>query len=123
MVFRRQFIVGCAIVAVGCANSNGLQTNQTSDGPSVQAGIHPPRSIGLVYAEEACGACHAVAAGEGRSQNAKAPSFQAIANTPGMTPMALNVWLHTPIHRDMPYVRLEPDQLDALIEYVYSLRR
>jgi hypothetical protein len=40
-----------------------------------------------------------------------------------MTPMALNVWLHTPIHRDMPYVRVAADQLDPLVEYVYSLRR
>ena len=51
------------------------------------------------------------------------PAFQVIANTPGMTPMALNVWLHTPIHRDMPYVRVAADQLDPLVEYVYSLRR
>jgi hypothetical protein len=110
------------MVAVGCANRNELQADQAIAGPSIRTATHPPRPLGLVYAEAACGACHAVAAGDNLSPNAKAPPFEAIANTPGMTPMALNVWLHTPIHRDMPYVVVEPDRLDALVEYVYSLR-
>lgn len=122
-MFSRLFMVGCAMIAVGCANRNALQVQEPGDGPSVQAATHQPRPLGLVYAEAACGACHAVAAGKNRSPNAKAPPFEAIANTPGMTPMALNVWLHTPIHRDMPYVLVEPDRVDALVEYVVSLRK
>jgi hypothetical protein len=119
----RLFTIGCAALAVGCAGASELPTIQASDGPSIQAATQTSRPIGLVYAEEACGACHAVVAGEARSPNPKAPSFQEIANSPGMTPMALNVWLHSPIHRDMPYVRVATDQLDPLVEYVYSLRR
>lgn len=122
-MFHRLFVVGWAIVAVGCANDSEPHSIRVNDGPSVQAPAQTERPIGLVYAAEACGGCHAVAAGETHSPNVKAPAFQVIADTPGMTPMALNVWLHTPIHRDMPYVRVAADQLDPLVEYVYSLRR
>ena len=82
-----------------------------------------PRPIGLVYAEAACGACHAVAADQARSPDVKAPAFQVIADTPGMTPMALNVWLHSPLHHNMPYVRIPADHSDLIVDYVYSLRR
>jgi len=122
-LFHQLFVVGCALAAVGCANGSGPHGIWAIDGPSVQAPAQTPPPIGLVYAAEACGGCHAVAAGQTRSPNAKATAFQVIADTPGMTPMALNVWLHTPIHRDMPYVRVAADQLDPLVEYVYSLRR
>ena len=123
MLLRRVFMIACAGVAVGCANGGEPHAVEASDGASVTATIQAPRPIGLIYAEAACGECHAVAAGQTRSPNAKAPAFQVIADTPGMTPMALNVWLHSPIHRDMPYVRVAADQLDPLVEYVYSLRR
>ncbi len=123
MLLPRVFMIACAGVAVGCANGSEPHTVEAGDGFSVPATIQTPRPIGLIYAEAACGECHAVAAGQTRSPNARAPAFQVIADTPGMTPMALNVWLHSPIHRDMPYVRVAADQLDPLVEYVYSLRR
>jgi hypothetical protein len=123
VLLRRVFMSVCAGAAVGCANGSEPRTIEASDLASVPATIQAPRPIGLIYAEAACGACHAVAAGQTRSPNTKAPAFQVIADTPGMTPMALNVWLHSPIHRDMPYVLVAADQLDPLVEYVYSLRR
>lgn len=122
-MLRQVFMIACAGVGVGCANGSEPHSIRASDGPSVPATMQTPRPIGLIYAETACGACHAVAADQSRSPNAKAPAFQVIADTPGMTPMALNVWLNSPIHRDMPYVLVAADQLDPLVEYVYSLRR
>ena len=123
MLLRRVFMSVCAGAVVGCANGSEPRTIEARDLASVPATIQAPRPIGLIYAEAACSACHAVADGQTRSPNTKAAAFQVIADTPGMTPMALNVWLHSPIHRDMPYVLVAADQLDPLVEYVYSLRR
>src|SRR5262249_30743208 len=54
---------------------------------------------GLTFAEKVCAECHGVKAGQ--TVPAAAPTFKAIANTPGMTAMALAIFFRTP-HRDMP---------------------
>jgi mono/diheme cytochrome c family protein len=76
---------------------------------------------GMVYAEERCAACHAVAPGEMISPNPGARSFQAVANTPGMTALALRVWLQSP-HRTMPDVIVPPERMDDLAAYLDALR-
>ena len=48
---------------------------------------------GHQLALEVCSACHAVLAGQAQSPLEEAPSFEAVAATPGMTAAALNVWL------------------------------
>lgn len=77
---------------------------------------------GQFYADRACGDCHAVAAGQKQSPNPAAPTFESVANTPGMTPMALNVWLHTS-HPTMPNLIIAPDHIADLAEYIGSLKK
>ena len=122
-MLRWLVVVGCASIATACSTGPAPQAAPVSNSSPVQATSNPPRSPGLVYAEKACSACHAVVSGQTRSPDPKAPTFEAIANTPGMTTMALNVWLHSSLHRDMPYVRVEPDQLESLAEHLFSLRK
>jgi hypothetical protein len=49
-------------------------------------------------------------------------TFEVIAKTPGMTGMALSVWLTTP-HRNMPHLILSAQERDDVIAYITSLRR
>ena len=76
---------------------------------------------GLEYATKACSDCHAVAPGQRTSPQPKAPSFQSVADTPGMTDMAINVWLHTS-HPTMPNLILNADQTADLAAYIRTLR-
>ena len=76
---------------------------------------------GLDYANRVCSECHAVAPGQRTSPKAKAPSFQSVADTPGMTDMAINVWLHTS-HPTMPNLILNADQTADLAAYIRTLR-
>ncbi len=57
---------------------------------------------GKTYARAHCAECHGVdASPEDFSPNADAPDFSVVANTPGMTEMAVRVWLQTS-HPTMP---------------------
>jgi len=120
---RLLVLLGCASITAACVTGLGHQANPVNDTSQSQPTSNAPASPGHVYANKACAACHAVAADQTRSPDPKAPTFEAIANTPGMTPMALNVWLHSSLHRSMPYVRVDPDQLEVLSEYLYSLKK
>jgi mono/diheme cytochrome c family protein len=71
----------------------------------------PQRGYGL--AQRFCAECHTVGKRDGGSPNSEAPSFTAVASTPGMTAMALNVFFQTP-HRAMPNLILESDQKTTL---------
>jgi hypothetical protein len=62
-----------------------------------------------------------VAKTAGRSPNPNAPTFEAIANTPGMTSMALAAAFQTS-HRSMPNIVLEGDDMANVIAYVLSLK-
>ncbi|MFZ4808947.1 MAG: c-type cytochrome [Hyphomicrobiaceae bacterium] len=75
---------------------------------------------GRVYAERICAECHAVAPGQ-RSPRPDAAGFAVIANTPGMTAMALAIWLQTP-HREMPHIVVAPQDRDDVINYIRSLK-
>jgi len=75
---------------------------------------------GRSYAERVCAECHAVAPGK-RSPRPDAAGFAVIANTPGMTAMALAIWLQTP-HREMPHIVVAPQDRDDVINYIRSLK-
>jgi mono/diheme cytochrome c family protein len=77
---------------------------------------------GQAYAERVCAECHEVQAGDSFSPNPTSPTFQEIADTPGMTARALAVFLTTS-HPTMPDIMIERDDLDNVIAYVTSLRR
>jgi mono/diheme cytochrome c family protein len=77
-------------------------------------------SKGLRFAERVCAECHAVKADQ-YPVPAPGPTFKAIANTPGMTAMALTIFFRTP-HRDMPNLILSDSDRDDVIAYILSLK-
>jgi mono/diheme cytochrome c family protein len=76
---------------------------------------------GRVVAQRFCAECHAVGS-DVASPNSEAPSFTAVASTPGMSAMALNVFFQTP-HKAMPNLILKTDQKDDIIAYIMSLKK
>jgi len=79
-------------------------------------------AAGAAYAEEVCAACHAVLANENMSPLPQAPTFQSVADTPGMTEMALTVWMQSS-HPTMPNIILKSDELRYVVAYIRSLDR
>ena len=77
--------------------------------------------LGLAVARANCAGCHAVARGEQSSPNPLAPPFERVANTPGMTALALNHLLHSS-HESMPLIIVPPDDQWHLVAYILSLR-
>ena len=75
---------------------------------------------GRRLAVDVCASCHAVRAGQ--SPLATAPSFEEIANTPGMTAAALNFWLTAHVHPTMPLLILSSQQVRDVSAYILSLR-
>ena len=92
------------------------------EAPSARDAEAEAASRGLVYARAACAQCHAVAVSEPRSPNPDAPPFVVIANLPGMTPTALNAWLHS-AHPTMPNLIVAPADRADLAAYLASIRR
>jgi mono/diheme cytochrome c family protein len=77
---------------------------------------------GLIFAKQVCSHCHSVEMGSPNSPNLAAPRFEDIANTPGMTAMAISAALHTS-HRTMPNVMLNADELSNIVAYLLSLKQ
>ncbi|MGO4404529.1 cytochrome c [Bosea sp. RAF48] len=102
----RGFAVG-AVLSVVPASLSAQQTGDTQQG--------------LAFARQACAACHAVERGQPSSPNAQAPPFGAIANTRGMTGMALYAFLRTS-HPTMPNLILEADEIANVAAYILSLK-
>jgi mono/diheme cytochrome c family protein len=75
---------------------------------------------GAAYANKVCAACHAVLPNEPVSPLPEAPTFQSVADTPGMTELALTVWLQSS-HPTMPNIVLEPDDRRNVVAYIRSL--
>jgi mono/diheme cytochrome c family protein len=78
-------------------------------------------AAGKAYAEEVCATCHAVEQGEEESPLYQAPTFQSVADTPGMTEMALSVWLQSS-HPTMPNIVLSQDEIRNVVAYIRSLK-
>lgn len=76
---------------------------------------------GQELAQSVCAECHAVAPGAIRSPNGHAPTFDTIAHMPGMTPIAIRVWLRS-AHKEMPNIVLSRDETDNVIAYLASLK-
>jgi mono/diheme cytochrome c family protein len=76
---------------------------------------------GAAFAEQICAECHAVQAGQPRSPNGQAPTFETVAKTPGMTSIALTAILRTS-HRAMPNIIIADDELRNVIAYIMSLK-
>ena len=74
---------------------------------------------GHAYAKKVCAECHAVERGETEILNP--PSFQIVANSPGITERALAVWLQNP-HPNMPDFILPQADMENVIAYIMSLK-
>ncbi len=77
-------------------------------------------SEGHRLAKAWCESCHAVESHVLEMPN-EPPSFQAIANSPGITPLALKVFFRTS-HKNMPNLVIGQEQADALANYILSLK-
>jgi cytochrome c len=77
-------------------------------------------SEGHRLAQAWCQTCHAVEPGMAGLFDL-APSFESIANRNGTTALSLKVFLKTS-HQNMPNLIVAPDQADALVSYILSLR-
>lgn len=78
-------------------------------------------SRGRAYAEAVCASCHSVVGAGAASPNPLAPPFAEIANAPGMTQLALDVWLHSP-HPNMPHFMVDEPHIEDLSAYLATLR-
>jgi mono/diheme cytochrome c family protein len=79
------------------------------------------KSKGQIFAQAICAECHAVMPSETASPRTDAATFKAIANTPGMTELAIAVWLKTP-HKNMPNLIIGNDDMENVIAYITSQR-
>jgi mono/diheme cytochrome c family protein len=76
----------------------------------IMTGASPAQEIGdaargKAVATGICAECHAVLSGESTSPNPKATPFATVANTDGMTAIALTAWLQS-THPTMPNIKL-----------------
>jgi mono/diheme cytochrome c family protein len=79
-------------------------------------------SRGEVYARDRCAECHAIDRQTEYSPVRAAPRFERLANTPGMTGMALTAWLYSS-HKTMPNLIVRGENLDDLVAYIRSLKK
>ena len=116
----RLLAASAAVCIAACTSAHAPQSNANTAAPTAET-ADAAAMRGAAYAKQACATCHAVGAGEKKSPNTSAPAFQTVADTPGMTQMALNAWLHTS-HPTMPNFLIDPNQIDDLAAYIASLK-
>jgi mono/diheme cytochrome c family protein len=75
---------------------------------------------GHEYAQKHCSDCHAIEKDD-QLLLGDVPTFQEVADSQGMSPRALAVWLQTS-HPNMPDFIIPPDDMDNVIAYIMSLR-
>jgi len=102
----KRMIVLAAAVTLGLISGAGAQDADIA--------------AGKAYAEDVCAACHGVLAGETSSPEFEATPFQQVADTPGMTELALSVWLQSS-HPTMPNIVLSQDEMRNVTAYISSL--
>ncbi len=80
-------------------------------------------AAGRVFALATCSACHVVAQDQKAPRDlTTAPDFQAIANSRGMTQVAMRTFLASP-HPTMPNLRLSPQQSMDVTAFIVSLKK
>lgn len=94
----------------------------TSTGADLQAQEIGNSSQGLRIARAACAKCHLVEKLPEQSPNLIAPTFERIANIPGMNSTALTAALRTS-HESMPNIIIKGSDLSDVIAYILSLRK
>lgn len=119
---RRIAVLGAVCIgAAACMPAHDPQSNTNRATHGIQYASETPASRGLAYARESCASCHAVEPGQCRSPNPSAPAFESVANTPGMTRIGLNAWLHT-VHPSMPNFIIDKSRIGDLGAYILTLK-
>ncbi|AWN42802.1 c-type cytochrome [Methylobacterium durans] len=78
------------------------------------------RVRGWTIATQLCIQCHVIGRGP-QAGEFVGPAFLRVANMPSTTGMSLNVFLQSH-HQRMPSLRLDRDEMDAVIAYILSLK-
>lgn len=99
----------------------GLAACRGAEVPPARVASYGDTARGYAFAGHACASCHGIEPGEAGSPQPGAPSFQAVANTPGVTTISLNAWLQSS-HPTMPNLIIERDDAANVIAYILSLR-
>lgn len=106
---RAARLVGLATM-IACAPAAGAKAQQSG---SIAQGHR--------LAQRICAQCHLVDDVPGRSNNAEAPPFSAIAAIPGLTNAKLIAMLQTS-HRTMPNIIIKGGDRDDIVAYIQSLK-
>lgn len=77
--------------------------------------------IGHRLAQTWCSSCHVVDRAQKEGSSTGAPPFEAIAESPNVTPDMLHAFLQVP-HARMPDLHLTRREIDVLTAYILSLR-
>jgi len=91
-------------------------------GPGARAAEIGDATRGLDYARVYCAECHGVEPGEMISPFSDVPAFREIANTPGISELALFSFFQT-THPTMPDLMVPSADVQDLIAYFATLRR
>jgi mono/diheme cytochrome c family protein len=89
--------------------------------PPVAAAQLGSVETGRQYVQDVCSSCHAIKPGAEVSPVPEAPTFEQVANTPGMNERALMVFFRTP-HASMPNLVITGDDADNVVAYIMSLK-
>lgn len=77
---------------------------------------------GQVLAQTYCASCHAIG-DQGASPHSQAPPFRTLSRRYRISSLEEGFAEGVLVgHPDMPQFRLEPDQVDALIAYIYTVQ-
>lgn len=91
-----------------------------ADVPASAGTAEDHRIRGWTVAAQLCSQCHVIGR-EPQEGGFVGPSFVGVADMPSTTGPALNVFLQS--HHDrMPSLRLDRDEMDAVIDYILSLK-
>lgn len=105
-------------IALLAAAAAPLAACQTTSEPAAVMDPDPP-----AFVEAACGGCHAVEP-PFLSPNPQAPSFEAIANRPGLSEDTLGDWLaNAHNYPEVMDFDLTRPQVDQIASYMVTLRR
>jgi mono/diheme cytochrome c family protein len=88
--------------------------------PAWGQGVGDPAQ-GQKLAKQVCADCHAVEKGADSSPEPTAPTFEVVANSSGVSAIALSVFLRTP-HATMPNLVLTDEEIEDVIAYITSLK-
>lgn len=99
---------------IGCSQAASIVL------PSAGSLAGDQRVRGRTIATQLCIHCHVIGR-EPQAGEFVGPAFLRVANMPSTTGLSLNVFLQSH-HQRMPSVRLDRDEMDAVIDYILSLK-